>query len=165
MERLEAGESRPPRKDHSNEPPKGLRELPRRKSAEVESELLGVKVISVAKAGSFLSMSKERASHEKPSSQAKNYQENPEYVGFKRINLDQSENPHPRVRRRYIRMNDLFGRILQLQPGLVLDDLHAVAGHLDLDPREVAGRLRVRLLGGVVDVVHPAVPDSDARVR
>lgn len=148
LERLEAGESRPPRKDHSNEPPKGLRELPRRKSAEVESELLGVKVISVAKAGSFLSMSKERASHEKPSSQAKNYQENPEYVGFKRINLDQSENPHPRVRIRYSRMNDI----------------NDPAEKSDSEPARNFSRVEVKVTGDRVQVIknEPGLKLEDA---
>ena len=126
------------RKENLNDPPRSFRERGplRRRPVEPEREVSAVKVMSNPRSNRFLSMSQEKRSQEKNSMRAKNVKEDSQMVGFKKIELDKPENPHPRVKISYTRMDEVANQ-----------------QESDSDPGRNFSRVEVKVMGDKVEVV------------
>ena len=119
---------------------------PRRRPIELESEVPEIKVLPRPGSKSFLSLSEEKKSKEKSSLIVRNFQEDIVPVKFKKLEINNEENPHPRVKIRYTQMNQ-----------------HDKEDESESDPGKNYSRVEVKVVGDKVEVIRndPQVIDNN----
>jgi hypothetical protein len=134
-----------PEKESLNKTPK-LHEMirPRRRPIELESEVPEIKILPRPGSKSFLSVSGDKKSREKPSVIVRDYQEGYEPVKFKKLELNKVENPHPRVKISYTQMNEQNN-----------------AEDSDSDLGKNYSRVEVKVVGDKVEVIQNHPQNSD----